>query len=65
MKLPEGVVFADKELDPEQVIASLYDPAAEAEKREAEAEEAAETEGEGEAKEEAPSEEAKEEEKEA
>ena len=34
--LPEGVVFADKELDPEQVVASLYDPAAEAEKREAE-----------------------------
>lgn len=64
LKLPEGVVFADKELDPEQVIASLYDPAAEAEKREAEAEEAAEAEGEGEAKEEAPSEEAKEEAKE-
>lgn len=40
--LPEGVVFADKELDPEQVVASLYDPAAEAEKREAE--EAAEAE---------------------
>ena len=36
--LPAGVEFADKELDPEQVVASLYDPAAEAEKREAEAE---------------------------
>ncbi len=42
LKLPEGVVFADKELDPEQVIASLYDPAAEAEKREAEDKAAAE-----------------------
>ena len=39
IKLPEGVVLADKELNPEQVVASLYDPAAEAEKREAEAEE--------------------------
>lgn len=37
--LPKGVEFADKELDSEQVVASLYDPAAEAEKREAEAEE--------------------------
>ena len=47
--LPEGVVFADKELDPEQVVASLYDPAAEAEKREAEeAAEAEEAEAEGE-----------------
>ncbi len=68
LKLPEGVAFADKELDPEQVIASLYDPAAEAEKREAEAqaaaEEAAEAEGEGEAKEETPKEDAKEETKE-
>ena len=36
--LPEGVEFADKELDKEQVIASLYDPAAEAAAREAEAE---------------------------
>lgn len=36
--LPSGVEFADKELDKEQVVASLYDPAAEAEKREAEAE---------------------------
>ncbi len=36
--LPAGVEFADKELDKEQVVASLFDPAAEAEKREAEAE---------------------------
>ena len=36
--LPSGVEFSDKELEPTQVIASLYDPAAEAEKREAEAE---------------------------
>lgn len=36
IKLPEGVEFADKELDPEQVVASLYDPVAEAERREAE-----------------------------
>ena len=41
IKLPAGVEFADKELDKEQVVASLYDPAAEAEKREAEAEEPA------------------------
>ena len=34
--LPKGVEFADKELDPEQVVASLYDPAAEAAAREAE-----------------------------
>lgn len=46
--LPKGVEFADKELDKEQVIASLYDPAAEAEKREAE-EKAAEAEAEVEA----------------
>ncbi len=38
IKLPKGVEFADKELDMEQVVASLYDPAAEAEKREAEVE---------------------------
>ena len=38
--LPAGVEFADKELDPEQVVASLYDQAAEAAAREAEAEEA-------------------------
>ena len=36
IKLPSGVHLADKELDAEQVVASLYDPAAEAEKREAE-----------------------------
>ena len=42
IKLPAGVVLADKELDPEQVVASLYDPAAEAEKREAEDKAAAE-----------------------
>lgn len=39
IELPAGVTLADKELDPEQVVASLYDPAAEAEKREAESEE--------------------------
>lgn len=44
IKLPEGVVFADKEIDAEQVVASLYDPAAEAEKREAEDKAAAEAE---------------------
>ena len=43
IKLPAGVEFADRELDSEQVVASLYDPAAEAEKREAK-EAAAETE---------------------
>ena len=36
IKLPEGVEFADKEIDMQQVIATLFDPAAEAEKREAE-----------------------------
>ena len=36
VKLPEGVEFADKEIDLEQVVVSLYDPAAEAEKRAAE-----------------------------
>lgn len=36
--LPQGVEFSDKEIDMEQVVASLYDPVAEAEKREAEAE---------------------------
>ena len=35
--LPNGVEFADKEMDVEQVVASLYDPAAEAAAREAEA----------------------------
>ena len=39
--LPKGVEFADIELSPEQVVASLYDPAAEAAAREAEAEEPA------------------------
>ena len=34
--LPANVEFADKELDSEQVVASLYDPAAEAAAREAE-----------------------------
>ncbi len=36
--LPSGVELADKELDAEQVVASVYDPAAEAAAREAEAE---------------------------
>lgn len=40
--LPNGVELADKELSAEQVVASLYDPAAEAEKREAEEAAAAE-----------------------
>ena len=44
IKLPKGVELADKELDSEQVVASLYDPAAEAEKREAEDKAAAEAE---------------------
>lgn len=38
IKLPAGVEFADKEMSAEQVVASLYDPAAEAAAREAEAE---------------------------
>ena len=42
--LPDGVVFADKELDLGQVVVSLYDPAVEAEKREAEEKAAEETE---------------------
>lgn len=50
IKLPEGVEYADKELDLEQAVVSLYDPAAEAEKRAAqeaaEAEAAAEEGGE-------------------
>jgi len=33
--LPKGVELADKELDPEQVVANVYDPAAEAAAREA------------------------------
>lgn len=44
IKLPAGVTLADKELSLEQVVASLYDPAAEAEKREAEDAKAAEAE---------------------
>ena len=39
--LPKGVEIADKEMSKDQVIASLYDPAAEAAAREAEAEEEA------------------------
>ena len=39
--LSAGVEFADKELEKEQVVASVYDPAAEAAAREAEAEEPA------------------------
>ena len=46
--LPQGVEFADKEINQEKVIASLYDPAAEAAAREA-AEAEAETEAETEA----------------
>jgi len=38
IKLPAGVEFADKEMSADQVIASLYDPAAEAAAREAEEE---------------------------
>ena len=44
IKLPAGVEFADKEIDNEQVVASLYDPAAEAAAREAEEKAAAEAE---------------------
>ena len=40
IKLPECVEFADKEIDLSQVVISLYDPAAEAERREAEEAEA-------------------------
>ena len=73
IKLPEGVEFADKEIDLEQVVVSLYDPVAEAEKREAEeaaaaaaaAEAAAEEGGEAEESAEESSEEATEENKEA
>ena len=36
--LPEGVEFADKEIDTEAVIANVYDPAAEAAERDAKAE---------------------------
>ena len=38
LKLPKGVEFADKELDPESAVANVYDPAQEAAEREAEAE---------------------------
>ena len=69
IKLPNGVEFADKELDSEQLVASLYDPAAEAAAREAkekaEAEAVAEAETTEEAATEEPTEEAKPEEKEA
>ena len=61
IKLPEGVEFSDKELDPEQVIASLYDPAAEAAAREAEEKAAAEAAAAEAGSEEAPAEENKEE----
>ena len=44
LTLPENVEFADKELDKEQVIVSLYDPVAEAEAREAAEKAAAEAE---------------------
>lgn len=37
IKLPKNVEFADKELSQEQVVASVYDPAAEAAAREAQA----------------------------
>jgi len=37
ISLPKGVEFADKELDPEQIVANVTDPAAEAAAREAEA----------------------------
>ena len=42
LELPKGVELADKELSSEQVIASIYDPAAEAAAREAEEAAAAE-----------------------
>ncbi len=38
LKLPKGVELADKELDPETVIANVYDPAEEAAERDAKAE---------------------------
>ena len=44
ISLPKGVAFADKEIDMNQVVASLYDPAAEAAAREAEEKAAAEAE---------------------
>ena len=42
--MPNGVSFSDKELDMNQVVASLYDPVAEAAAREAEEKAAAEAE---------------------
>jgi len=42
LKLPKGVELSDKELDPETAIITIYDPAAEAAQREAEAKAAAE-----------------------
>ena len=56
LKLPKGVELVDKELEPTTVIASIYDPAAEAAAREA-ADKAAE-EAEGEATEETTAEDA-------
>lgn len=47
--LPKGVELADKELDAEQIVANLYDPAAEAAAREAADKAAAEAAEEGEA----------------
>lgn len=47
LQLPTGVELVDKELEMDQVIASLYDPAAEAAAREAEAQEAQEEAQEG------------------
>lgn len=62
--LPKGVEFADKELDTDQVVASLYDPAAEAAAREAEEKAAVEAEVEATETAEPAAEEAKEETKE-
>ena len=42
LDLPQGVELADKEIDSEQIVASIYDPAAEAAAREAEDAKAAE-----------------------
>lgn len=58
IKLPNGVEFAEKDIDMERVVASLYDPAVEAEKREEESvtEPIEEPEAEAEAKAEAGSE---------
>ena len=42
LKLPKGVELADKELDPETTVATVYDPAIEAAQRAAEAAAAAE-----------------------